>query len=506
MALDNISENLVEDVCEDVVEIAKSLDSRPNLSTHESTVDIFLPKDNIYAKQIEYYQMDECIEESSYGYISVQYILQEFEQELEELSKRLESAKEDTEDARDVQLPRRHREKKPDNWKELKSSLRNASTIVENSINTEKGLQIEIGDIRPYVKSDLRMVMNMPDNLITICPILNLSGEFEEIELPMDFEFADVSSRINLNNVNIREIQAGDIASIYTFEGRKSIQGAEHSIGRALDYVLEIQHQSHPAIGYIRQYKQAVGRALRLSNPKQEFVSVGPGYLSRHPLPDLQRGEKKFLGKAPPEMIKRPVFNTETFGQTLSEGHHLDAEGVEEFNSVVSKHLNELNGEKESDLSDAIRRFDEMYEKLYLEDKLVDCAIGFESTLLRDIGTTSSFTFRLQLRGGQLLEDHLSMERDRIHDFFRSIYAIRGDVVHRDSTLSDSLERVRYNPETQTESHRQEGYGFVLESREILGELIKFYSSMSEDYSITQINQKADKSALKAEFDEDVEI
>ena len=60
-----------------------------------------------------------------------------------------------------------------------------------------------------------------------------------------------------------------------------------------------------------------------------------------------------------------------------------------------------------------------MYRKTNVEDRIVDCAIALEGTLLQDINLRSSLTFRMVLRSGILLDNRIRFDRPTIREIFR---------------------------------------------------------------------------------------
>jgi hypothetical protein len=76
----------------------------------------------------------------------------------------------------------------------------------------------------------------------------------------------------------------------------------------------------------------------------------------------------------------------------------------------------------------AMRRFNLAYERLMLEDRLIDYAIGLEALLLR-AEEQQELGFRLALRGSRLLTNDANA-RSEIFSRLRAAYSVRSEIVH----------------------------------------------------------------------------
>jgi hypothetical protein len=83
----------------------------------------------------------------------------------------------------------------------------------------------------------------------------------------------------------------------------------------------------------------------------------------------------------------------------------------------------------------AMRRFNLAYERLLLEDRLIDYAIALEALLLR-AEEQQELRFRLALRGSRLLRDEPS-ERSEVFSRLRAAYGVRSEIVHGGSIPSE---------------------------------------------------------------------
>lgn len=142
-------------------------------------------------------------------------------------------------------------------------------------------------------------------------------------------------------------------------------------------------------------------------------------------------------------------------------------------------------------ISRPLGRFNDMYKDAGLGDKIVDGVIAFESTLLKDLGTQSSITFRLGLRASLLLENRVPYSRDFIRDFFDNLYFARGRVVHHDDTIQEIISKDKFK---KLQEEKMTPHEFVQLTRYFLAETLSLYikKEKQDGMSITEVNQKLD--------------
>ena len=83
-----------------------------------------------------------------------------------------------------------------------------------------------------------------------------------------------------------------------------------------------------------------------------------------------------------------------------------------------------------------------MFSRESLEDQLVDCVVGCETTVLKG-GSPGENRYRLGVRTAVLLGEQNARDwsSERIGEFFRTLYDYRNKVVHEDTTLPDEPNR-----------------------------------------------------------------
>lgn len=88
----------------------------------------------------------------------------------------------------------------------------------------------------------------------------------------------------------------------------------------------------------------------------------------------------------------------------------------------------------------ALRRFNLAYERMLLEDRLIDYIIAMEALLLKE---QDELAYRLSLRGSRLLGSD-SEARHQIYTRLRTAYKLRSNIVHGDVVSGDvSLDQKR---------------------------------------------------------------
>jgi len=171
---------------------------------------------------------------------------------------------------------------------------------------------------------------------------------------------------------------------------------------------------------------------------------------------------------------------------------------IENFSKFWKQYNSQIRIDKDGQFSRSIQRFNEIRSKRFYEDQLLDCLIGLEGLLLRGVGSNSSKTLRLKLRGGQILDDKMPYERDKIQSFLQDIYSVRGGIVHENKYLNELLEENDQLKLLDDEFDHPEDV--VGESRRFMGATIVCYMHLTKkkDLSIDEIGEKLDETALNA--------
>jgi len=137
-----------------------------------------------------------------------------------------------------------------------------------------------------------------------------------------------------------------------------------------------------------------------------------------------------------------------------------------------------------------------MFSRESLEDQLVDCVVGCETTVLKG-GSPGGNRYRLGVRTAVLLGNHNSLDwsPERIAEFFKTLYEQRNGVVHEDKPLPDSPSggRIVIGDSEFLASI------FLTYARELYADIIREYLDLVEmqDESIQDINERIDATVLR---------
>lgn len=137
-----------------------------------------------------------------------------------------------------------------------------------------------------------------------------------------------------------------------------------------------------------------------------------------------------------------------------SQLYSLDAKGTEEFLMFWDNyafHLYEItyNHAINKGLSHSISRYNEMYRKTKPEDQIIDCFVGFETSLLKDARPPYESLF--PNRGAVLLTGRTDYSRASINEFFTNLYYLRNRIIHSDERISLIVDKMENKDEFKFE-------------------------------------------------------
>lgn len=176
-----------------------------------------------------------------------------------------------------------------------------------------------------------------------------------------------------------------------------------------------------------------------------------------------------------------------------------DADCFPDFFHKV-EHL--ITTESDERFTSPLQRLNESHDKRNIEDRLLSCAIGFETLVLSEV-SSSSYTFRLQLRPSILLKNVAFESLSEIRRFFKNIYWVRGEIVHGDRKMDDIMTDEQF----VVESEDFEPQDFADEAQYFLGTLIRTYMLCDAvaDVSVNDMNTCVEEAAFSAELDVDLD-
>ncbi|MFC4449035.1 HEPN domain-containing protein [Halorussus aquaticus] len=312
-----------------------------------------------------------------------------------------------------------------------------------------------------------------------ILPISNLEVE-DSISLEEDISWLNNADIENIS-IEIDDITDSELAAIRSSQNNFATKSTLRSYGYDWKSIIRIEFNGSLLTNKL---VESIITSLRLFSPTSSEIHSGKIYMIEKTGKTYREGIEDCVGVSP---IENP-----TSGVNPRNWQSLDNES--EFREFWSEYRNYLNlsqaEEKAGKLSGALRRFNESYLKHNLEDKIVDIVIAFESTLLRDVPKNSSYSFRLGLRAGLLLEDFVDYDREVIRNLFKNLYYTRGEIVHQDRELTEIQQDDQFQEIDAVSSEEN-----ISDYRLLLAKSIIKYFDLINEYSlsITQINQKLDQ-------------
>lgn len=144
-----------------------------------------------------------------------------------------------------------------------------------------------------------------------------------------------------------------------------------------------------------------------------------------------------------------------------------------------------------------LARFERMFSRESLEDQLVDCVVGCETTVLKG-GSPGGNKYCLGVRTAVLLgeQNARNWSSERIGEFFRTLYECRNEVVHEDTALPDEPSGDDWITVKDEEFLAST---FLIRARELYADLILEYLDLvaSQDVSIQDVNEQIDDRTLE---------
>lgn len=318
-----------------------------------------------------------------------------------------------------------------------------------------------------------------------IVPLLNFHGPDTVIKLNPDIEIGrNENHNGKITHIEVSPLTRGEKSGIFTFESRAFSLGSTGMRGASrwshkLKFECETDGVKHG--GLENKVIDRVLTVLRLFKP--ETADMGSqGHYRRNPnWLDYREGITN---------IDSSTWSSRT--PTLRGlGYELEEDDITEFRDFWRSYRHEIDSETGSDLSTAIRRFNQTYSKETDEDRLIDCVIAFEATLLNEITQHASYRFRLPLRAGLLLDEASDHNRQYIHQFFKRVYDARSNVVHTGGELQEQS----VLSETLRPSE------FAKKTRDFLRlAILQYVDNQSEGKNIRETNQEIDDAMKKAPF------
>jgi hypothetical protein len=291
----------------------------------------------------------------------------------------------------------------------------------------------------------------------------------------------------------LSKLTAEELASVYMWEGSREFRNTGNAFNES-SHGIKIRMNGSPHASHDDQVRAAIVSGLRLFKQESPEIHGGPGYRM---IPGALSHREDILDVC----VSMKPMSTRTGAQSRQR-YELQSNERDEFSEFWRRYKNKLNTESDDNTSKSIRRYNEMYRKTNFEDQVVDCAIALEGTLLQDVNPGSSITFRMMLRSGLLLDEAVSFDRKTVRELFKSIYAARGDIVHKNSQLEEVIEKNDIFELDVFDKDRDRPDDFVEVIRILLARILLRYiqKEVDEGKSVAEVNQEIDTAALNAEY------
>jgi len=318
-----------------------------------------------------------------------------------------------------------------------------------------------------------------------IVPLLNFDGPDRRVELnsDIDVETGD-DHQGEISHIEISPLTSNELSGIYTFETKMLSLGST-GLNRVsfwshkLKFEVETDTGGHG--GLENKAIDRVLTALRFFKEDTEAVGRNKHYRREPNWLDFRENIANVKSSS------GPIYSSNLTGGS----YQLEDSEVEEFKQFWNTYSQRLVPAGDSNISTAIRRFNQTFSKETEEDQLIDCVIGFEATLLKEVTHGESYRFRLPLRAALFLDEGSDYSREYIYRFFRAIYDARSSVVHTGGELGAQEicgEEVRPRE-------------FVNRTRSFLRQtIIQYLDNEAEGKNVDQTNQEIDEAMRTASF------
>lgn len=329
-----------------------------------------------------------------------------------------------------------------------------------------------------------------------IIPIVNLAGDFDELEFEYPntiLEDANKSEDEELdivNDITISKITDEERAGMLQAENRSS--GFYPPMTRIKGtHKIEFSFFENAGRNF-ESIRKRIITAFRLFKPKYD-ISLGSVYQTVGHWISYQYRIPSYT-----ESFEEKDFQVMSFSPyTLDGGESTELEDFwSDYHPYIMKAFTDT---RDAHFSRPIQRYTEMYNERKNEDSIIDCFISIEQTILKDI--RPSYKFRFPARSALLLAEVTEEEYDSeyIYDFFNQLHHVRNEIIHGDKTIDEINNDVDLPSIADDDLESQ---NFVNISRYFLASSINRYMKYDkeEEMNITQVNMEIIDPAMKKQL------
>lgn len=302
------------------------------------------------------------------------------------------------------------------------------------------------------------------NSFTSVIPLLYFSSDIEVIEFSDEVKIVRLDPTEMTRLANIPFLGNPDSSKLEVLE---TIFGS----GFAIKVAFSSQKDEPVSDKSARERARLLLTALRLLKPGHvswnitfgvptDFnpVLATPTVQYSIPLPSTRRKECLFLSAGESEILRNIWHSLRCLSQCRDQGK----------------------------LDVGIRKFNDIYNRSSLEDRIIDMSILLESTLL--YGIKDELAYRLSLRGAHLLKSN--RDAKQTYKYLKKFYDLRSDIVH---------DGKRLDPAISIDGSELTAKWFVAEMETVCREILRaFVEKVAKGSSLGNINKGLDEEALRA--------
>ncbi len=308
-------------------------------------------------------------------------------------------------------------------------------------------------------------------NICSITPILNFSSDIDMIEFDNDTKII----RLDNNEINYLKSNLSDREQIFKDINSESIDKI-FSSGFALRIDLSLKKDDiTSAEQMIGDKRRHVLNTLRLLKPGDPILNITF---------DRYKGfHHAFITNSP----SCGYEYTHPLIPDMKEGFHF-ASGNEDACRQLWYDIQKLSSiEDQGGLDIPVRKFNDLYNRKFLEDKILDMAILLDSILLYK---EKSAAYRFSQRGTRLR----MKDPQKTFILLKKFYNLRSDIIHEGERLRQNI--IIYNKNNKKVYEYSPSY-FVLEIENICRDIIRILiNDVTKGSSIANIFENLEEDLL----------
>ncbi|MFC6723131.1 hypothetical protein ACFQE1_01735 [Halobium palmae] len=333
-----------------------------------------------------------------------------------------------------------------DNTTRTRECRRLVRTLIRNTLDYAGEYEFHQEAFDAVFEDHIRPLWDYENTIDVIIPISGLSNSFSPIELPpFQIEHKEESSSIaRLCKLEIGPFTKSEMSGLRTvdseFDGlqRNGFSGmpANRTVLSRVRGTVFVKDHSETATRsagggshweslareLVRLEAKRILKMLRLYGPNRKQIKLAHVFTVKPHWITHREGV---------EYLTANTFVSDPWVSGIHSGtYEFDDADAQEFAEQWSEYGEYLS---EDTFSQPLRRFNQAFGRNTSEDRLIDCFLGFESSVLKGVGSPA---FRLPARSTLLLSGEIS-ESEEVFEFFKIIRKCRNEIVHHDTRIQD---------------------------------------------------------------------